>query len=448
MQSFWCERAWLGGDTVATGVLVGVEGDRIASITTAAAAPPGATVLRGVVVPGFANGHSHAFHRVLRGRTHRGADSFWSWRDQMYRAAAVLQPDSYHRLARAVFAEMVCSGVSCVGEFHYLHHDTAGARYADPNAMSAALVTAASEAGLRITLLDTCYLSGGLTSDGRRVPLEGVQLRFGDGDVDAWCERVEAARHLRGPGVALGAAVHSVRAVDPESIAAVVSRAADADMVVHAHVAEQPAEVEQCRAAHGATPVEIFARAGALGASFTAVHATHLTDLDVSLLGGTQTNCCICATTERDLADGIGPTSRLRDAGASLCVGTDSHAVIDLFEETRAVELDERLATRRRGSHTVTDLLEMATWRGHAALGWSTAGRLEVGAMADLVAVRLDSARTAGGGADPLGAVVFAAAPGDVTDVVIGGRQVVSDGRHRLVDVERELVASIAEVDR
>ena len=286
---------------------------------------------------------------------------------------------------------MVQAGISAVGEFHYLHHGPGGVPYDDPNAMGAALIAAAADAGLRITLLDTCYLQGGIG-----VELDDTQRRFSDGDALAWATRASALQD--GPTVRIGAAIHSVRAVDPAAIEVVAAWASERGAALHAHVSEQPAENEQSVAAFGRTPTELLADRGALGERFTAVHATHVTDGDLDLLGGAGCWCCLCPTTERDLADGIGPARAMRDAGAHLTLGSDSHAVIDLLEEARAVELDERLASGVRGSHDAPSLLRAATAHGHVSLGWPDAGRIEPGAFADLTTVGLDSVRTAGAG--------------------------------------------------
>ncbi|PZF95684.1 formimidoylglutamate deiminase [Micromonospora deserti] len=442
------EWAWLPEHAEPTpDVLIETADGRITGVTPlTAGTTPAAGVevladairLPGLTLPGLANAHSHAFHRALRGRTHGGHGDFWTWRDQMYGVAARLHPDTYLALARAAYAEMALAGITCVGEFHYLHHNPDGTPYADPNAMGAALVEAAAHAGIRITLLDTCYLTAGV--DGR--PLAGPQLRFGDGDALRWAERVSAFApaddHAR-----VGAAIHSVRAVPAEQLATVAGWADRRDAPLHVHLSEQPAENDACRARHGCTPTRLLADHGALGRGTTAVHATHLTSGDLALLGESRTGVCLCPTTERDLADGLGPARRMADVGSPLSLGSDSHAVTDLFEEARAVELDERLRTRRRGHFTPPDLLDAASTAGHAALGWTDAGRIAAGARADLVTVRLDSARTAG--VPPVG-VFFAANAADVTHVVVDGRPVVRDGRHLTVDVPRELGAAIEEV--
>jgi formiminoglutamate deiminase len=436
---YCAEYAWLGGPVPVADVFIEVTGGRIATVRPGWAPGPverGAIRLPGLTLPGLANVHSHAFHRALRGRTHGSRGTFWTWRDSMYALAQRLDPDSYHRLARAVYGEMALAGITAVVEFHYLHHAPGGARYADPNAMGHALVAAAAEAGIRLTLLDAVYLTS--TVDGE--PLRGPQLRFGDGDVDGWAARFSTLE--TGPGARKGAAIHSVRALPGELIGDVVPLAEG--MPLHVHLSEQRAENEACQARYGCSPTELLHTYGALGPGTTAVHATHLSDVDRSLLGDTDTTVCLCPTTERDLADGIGPARALADAGSPLCLGSDSHAVVDLFEEARAVELDERLRTERRGHFAADELLAAATLAGHRALGWPDAGRIAEGQRADLVTVDLAGVRTAG--AEPLGAAVFAAGAADVTHVLVDGRPVVRDGRHATLDVARELSTTIAAV--
>ncbi|MEJ3749233.1 formimidoylglutamate deiminase [Actinomycetes bacterium KLBMP 9797] len=423
MTTYYAEHAWVSGE-VRDGVAIDVERGVIASV---AASRPTGSRLPGLTLPGLANVHSHAFHRALRGRANvRG--TFWHWRERMYDLAGRLTPDTYRALARAVYAEMALAGITCVGEFHYLHHAPGGVRYADPNEMSAALVAAAAEAGIRITVLDACYLSS--TVDGG--PLSGAQERFGDGDADAWAARVDGLKAP--PHAAVGAAIHSVRAMPATQMPTVVEWAAARQAPLHVHLSEQRGENAACLAHYGRTPTELLLDAGALGPRTTAVHATHLTDNDRAELGDTDTGVCLCPTTERDLADGIGPGRALADAGSPLSLGSDSHAVIDLFEEARAVELHERLRTEHRGHFTTAELVSAAT--AHAALGWTDAGALAPGQRADLVTITLDSPRTAGTG--PTGAL-FAATAADVTDVVVDGRVVVRDGRHVTVDVPAAL---------
>ncbi|MGY0486118.1 formimidoylglutamate deiminase [Streptomyces sp. WG-D5] len=438
--TYWLEHAWLGTH-VEPGVAVDVsaEGRFTAVRTGVEAPPPGATALRGLTLPGLANAHSHAFHRALRSTVQVGSGTFWTWREVMYSVADRLTPDTYHALARAVYAEMALAGITAVGEFHYLHHAPGGTPYADPNAMGEALIAAADEAGIRITLLDTAYVSAGFGKEPDR-----HQLRFSDGTTEAWAERASLLKER--PGVRIGAAIHSVRAVPAEQMPTVAQWARTRGAPLHVHLSEQTAENDACQAAHGCTPTQLLADNGVLGARTTGVHNTHLTDADIALIGGSSTGTCMCPTTERDLADGIGPAVALERAGSPLSLGSDSHAVIDLFEEARAMELNERLRSRTRGHWTAAALLRAASADGHAALGWSDAGVIEPGAVADLVTITLDSVRTAGP-APRFGAetAVFAAGAGDVTDVVAGGRIVVRDATHtRIPNTPAALTSAIA----
>ena len=438
MTRFRATAAWIdGGITDDVDITTGFDG-HITSIGPVDLGEPDVVELPGVVLPGFANAHSHAFHRALRGRTHGDGGTFWTWRDRMYRVARTLDPDTYYALARATFAEMVLSGVTCVGEFHYVHHAPDGTPYADPNAMGEAIRNAARDAGLRLTLLDTCYLSGGLTAEGH-VPLNPDQQRFGDADAARWAERM----HLLSddPFTRIGAAIHSVRAVPRESVPAIVD--AVGDRPLHVHLSEQKGENAACLGFYGVTPTELLRDCGALGPRTTAVHATHLTADDIATLGRTRTFSCFCPTTERDLADGIGPALALLGAGSPLCLGSDQHAVIDLIEEARALEMHERLISHERGRKQPPELMRALTEHGHRSLGWPDAGRIEVGQRADLVAVRLDTVRTVGSLPDQILLSAFAA---DVDTVVVDGRVVVSGGAHCSFDVAQELHSSIRAV--
>jgi formiminoglutamate deiminase len=454
--------AWIPPQGLRRDVLIEAEDGRFTSITpqtpaheptaspvpTAPPAPSDAERLHGLTLPGFANAHSHAFHRALRGTTQADRGTFWTWRERMYEVAARLDPDSYLRLARAVYAEMALAGVSCVGEFHYVHRQPDGTPYADPNAMGRALIQAAAEAGLRITLLDACYLAGGLDPTGVQPPA-GPQVRFSDGDGWRWAARAEALgpdeHGMLAPHARAGAAIHSVRAVPPEHMYPVVAWATRYAAPLHAHMSEQRAENEACRAVYGVSPAQLLHDEDVLGPRTSVVHATHVGAADLELLGGSQVFACLCPTTERDLGDGLAPARPLAAAGCRLTLGSDSHAVIDILEEARGVEYAERLARQSRGHFTAETLLQAATCDGHASLGWPDAGQIVPGARADLVTVSLDSLRTAGAPADlALEAAVFAASAADVRTVVISGRDVVRDGIHQLIpDVPAELSRTI-----
>ncbi|MDL5485534.1 formimidoylglutamate deiminase [Microbacterium wangruii] len=373
---------------------------------------PGEGDLRlGMVLPGAGNAHSHAFHRVLRGRTHDGGGDFWRWRERMYAAAARLDPALYHDLARAVFGEMLAAGYTAVAEFHYVHHRPDGTAYDPAHAMERALAEAAADTGIRLTLLDTCYLAGGIGA-----PLTPAQLRFGDGTAAGWLRRWHALRDALGPSVVLGAAVHSVRAVTPEDIGAIVAGLPD-DVPLHVHLSEQPQENADCLAAYGRTPTQVLADAGALAPRLSAVHATHLTADDVRMLGDAGVTAVFCPTTEADLGDGIGPARELADAGARIALGSDQNAVVDPFLEVRGLEAGERLASGRRGRFSTVELAAALADNGYAACGLT--GGIRVGAPCDLV--ELDAATVRTVGAEPA-QLVLAATASDVRRVIVGGR--------------------------
>ena len=418
---YHCDLAVIDG-TVQTSVSIEVVDGRFTSITQGSAPGPGATRLPGLTLPGLANAHSHAFHRALRSRTQAGGGTFWTWRDVMYRAAARLQPDSYHRLARATFAEMALAGITVVGEYHYLHHGPGGSRYSDPNAMGAALARAAHEVGIRLTLLDTLYLQGGLTSEGH-LPLDDVQQRFSDGSVEAWAARtarIEQTELLR-----RGAAIHSIRAVSREDAAYAAQLVGDRPL--HMYVSEQPAENLACQMYYGTTPTELLADIGVLGSEFTAVHATHLTERDISLLADHECQVVVCPTSEQDMADGVPAVRRLLDAGVPVGIGTDQHAFIDLFVEMRELEMHERLGSGERGRISTPQLLRCGSVHGYQSLGWYDGGSIAPGLVADFITVDLESTRTAGSKAAE---VIYTASAADVLTVVVGGRVIVENGQH------------------
>ena len=450
MTAWFADLAWLGGGGLSSGVVLEEGSDgRLVRVAAGQDRPAGAVHLAGIVVPGLANVHSHAFHRALRGRAQAGAGDFWRWRDRMYALAAVLDPDGLFELARATYAEMALAGITAVGEFHYIHHRPDGRPYAEPNVMGGAVVAAAAEAGVRLTLLDTCYLRPGFG----RSRVAGAQVRFSDGDAERWVDRVEGLTGLGGSGWRLGAAIHSVRAVDERSMGVVADWAARHGAPLHLHLSEQPAENEEALAATGRTPTGLAEAADVLGPRTVAVHATHVTDADVKALGGSGTGVCLCPSTERDLGDGVGPAARLAAAGSWLSVGSDSHAVVDLLDEARLVELHERLVHHRRGGHSPAALLEAATAGGYRALGWSgdddrPAGVLAAGAPADFVALDLASVRLAGlDPAEGVAGLVFAATASEVTDVVVGGHTIVRNRSHVTIpDVAHDLHRAITSV--
>jgi len=442
MPSWLAELAWTGQE-LQPRVLLEETGGRLRRVEPLGDTrlPAGTRVLSGLTLPGLANVHSHAFHRALRGRSEApgpaGRD-FWGWRRRMYKLAGLLDPTQYFELARATMGEMALAGITAVGEFQYLHHRPGGEPYAQP-AMEEALIAAATEAGIRLTLLDTCYLRAGF--DG--TPLEGAATRFTDVDARSWAARVE--RTLDRPGLRRGAAIHSVRAVDQSAMRVVAAWATERRAPLHLHLSEQLAENTACLKATGMTPTELVESCGVLGPDTTAVHAIHLTRSDVGRLGGSGTKVCVCPTTERDLGDGVCRADQLVAAGSQLCLGSDSNAVVDLFEEARAVELDRRLVTGQRGWLSAESLLRAATHQGMEALGWE-AGELRPGRLADFTTLELSSPRLAGAGLeDLLPRVVFAATGAEVRSVVVGGAEVVRDGRHLRLGSVAEKLTSVLE---
>ena len=401
-------------------------------------------LLPGLVLPGFADAHSHLFHRGLRGRTQgdsAGVGSFWTWRETMYSLADRLNPSTFHALALAVYTEMVCAGFTAVGEFHYLHHAPGGTPYDDPNVMGVAAGTAARQAGIGLTLLDVAYLAGGFD-----VPLNLSQQRFTDGTASGWATRVAELPSVLPVGeyaeIRAGAAIHSVRAVPVVELPEVARVAQSAGWPLHVHLSEQPAENDAALAATGRTPTQLLDDAGALSDRTAAVHATHLTAHDIKLLGAARTSIVVCPTTEADLADGLPKAAELRVAGGILALGGDQHVITDPFAQARGLEYGERLATGTRGTFSPEALIEAATVSSHRSIG-SSAGRIEVGAPADFVAVRTDSARTAGS----LGLqVMMSASAADVAVVVVGGVVQARNGVHvRLGDPGPLLAKAIKE---
>ena len=399
------EQAWLGRP--AGNVLIEVADGRIANVIEGVDRPVNAIALKGWTVPGFANAHSHCFQHLLRGEVESGAGDFWEWRERMY-GFTDWNPEDYFNHARVVFREMLEAGITAVGEFHYLHNHG--------NELGVALIDAARQEGIRITLIDACYLRGGM--DGGE--LDERQLSFSDGDADRWARRMDELRDA--DGVRIAAAIHSVRAVDPESMRVVATYARERRIPLHVHLAEQPGEVAECTRIEHCSPAELLEREGILGSDLTAVHAIELGAHDIELLGANHVSICACTTTERDLGDGVGPLGQLVAAGCSLAVGSDSNAVIDMLEEARGIELDQRRLTNRRVLHQPAELLAAATSGGMRALGWD-AGELAPGKLADFVT--LEGPRITRRELNA-GYLVFALGGRDVTNVVVGGQTVVS----------------------
>ena len=387
------------------------------------------------VLPGIANLHSHAFQRAMAGMAERQTDprdSFWTWRDTMYRFAARFTPESLYAVAAQLYAEMLAAGYTTVCEFHYLHHAPDGRPYADPAAMSQALVQAAHDTGIRLTLLPVLYMTGGF--DGR--PLGERQKRFGH-DVESYLRLLDGLRAERsGDMVRIGCALHSLRAV-PEAAMREVLAALPADSRVHIHIAEQTGEVDECVAIRGARPVQWLLDNAEVDARWTLVHATHLDDAELKGIAASGATVAICPTTEANLGDGLFPLRNYLDAGGRWGIGSDSQVSVSPVEELRWLEYGQRLASHRRNiavtdhSPSVGDTLLGAVESSAAASTGHAIGSLAEGEFAD--ALVLDVAATQFAGAtdeDATDRWVFAGNQNLVRETWVNGRCVVENGRH------------------
>ncbi len=419
------------------GLSIVVEGGKIQSVGSAIAGEV-IRLPRRAVVPGLVSAHSHAFQRLLRGATEwraEGRDDFWAWREHMYGLVSRLGPEELEEVCAFTFLEMLRAGITAVGEFHYLHRDSEGQPYANPNELALRIIAAAERVGIRIALLNCAYARGGPAR-----ALAGPQRRFESGPIDGFLDNTEALERavLGRPLVTVGLAPHSVRALDRSQLEELARGSAKRNWPVHMHLAEQPAEVEACLSETGLRPVELVAEAGLLGPRFCAVHAIHLQASEVDLLGQAGAVVCACPTTERDLGDGVVPADALRRAGARLALGTDSNTQIDLLEEARSLELNLRLlrqervlvdSTRGERGRLSRTLFEAASAGGSLALGLPSGG-LEPDQPADLVSLDLDDPSLVGREEQLLARLVFGGQTRAVTDVMVNGRFVVRDGNH------------------
>ena len=445
------------------------------------------------MLPGMVNAHSHAFQRVLRGRTEYRAsnkDNFWTWREMMYSAATRLTPEDIYDASRMAFLEMALNGITAVGEFHYLHHDPDGHPYDDPNLLAKEVVRAAGDVGLRIALLRVAYARAGFQADPNP-----KQARFMEKDPDTYLKNVErliadvnrgtnptvsegssnsvesrALRDRRAPETAwVGLAPHSVRAVPFDYLREVVAHAKRNDLKVHMHVAEQPAEVSACVEEYGRTPVALLETEGLLSERFTAVHAIYVTPKAIPAFARSGAMVCACPTTERNLGDGVVPADEYLKHHVPICLGTDSHAQIDLLEDARELEyhlrlqkleravLSVRSPTVREGSppdqalpdgrasDAATELFDCATVNGGRSIG-APGGTLEPGRPADFFTVALDDPAIAGASpVDLLASIVFSLSRAAVREVVVGGKPVVSEGQHL---IQEEVVERFNELQK
>ena len=385
-----------------------------------------------LILPGLPNIHCHAFQRAMAGLAERQthpADSFWTWRELMYRFAGRINPDAQYAIASQLYVEMLEAGYTRVCEFHYLHHQPGGQPYAEPAAMSQALIAAARDTGIGLTLLPVLYMQGGF--DGR--PLSERQRRFGH-DVDGFLALVETLRREEHQDLRVGIAFHSLRAVPPEAMVQVLA-AVDATMPVHIHVAEQTAEVDECLALRGARPVQWLLDNADVDQRWTLVHATHLLPTEVAAIARSKAVVAICTTTEANLGDGLFPLRDFIAAGGRFGVGSDSNVSVSPVEELRWLEYGQRLVARQRNiastdaiSSTGESLYLQALRGGLQSCG-------QAAAVSDRIVVDADSVLMAGVTADDLhDRYVFAGNRPLVRDVYVGERQVVQAGRHPSAD--------------
>ena len=388
------------------------------------------------VLPGMPNLHSHAFQRAMAGlaeRKGKADDSFWSWRETMYAFAATIGPDELRAVAAQLYVEMLKAGYTQVCEFHYLHHQPDGTPYAQPEAMSLALIDAAREAGITLTLLPVLYISGGF--DGRA--LTPRQRRFGH-DVPSYLRLLETLRGHESERVRVGIALHSLRAVPEQALREVLAADAARDCPIHIHIAEQIGEVQDCLATRGARPVEWLFDHAEVDARWTLVHATHLSAQETRQLARSGAVAGLCPTTEANLGDGLFPLADYLDAQGTLGIGSDSHISVSPVEELRWLEYGQRLATRHRNigarhaGDSVGETLWPAALRGGALASGLPVGELRAGARADLIV--LDDRAPLLAARDErsvLDSFLFAGNVPLVRDVMVGGAWVVRDFTHR-----------------
>lgn len=410
------------------------------------------------MLSGMVNAHSHAFQRVLRARTEYRTgdrDSFWTWRELMYSAATRLTPEDVYDASRMAFLEMALSGITGVGEFHYLHQSPDGTPYDDPNLLAKEVIRAAGDVGLRIALLRVAYARSGFN-----VEANPKQARFIESDPHTYLKNLEHLRESAGVSQTawVGSAPHSVRAVPLDYLREVNGYANDRSLKVHMHVAEQPAEVSACVEEYGRTPVALLESEGLLCDRFTAVHAIHVTPKAIPSFAKTGALVCACPTTERNLGDGVVPADEYLKHGVAICLGTDSHAQIDLFEEARELEYHLRLQKLERAvldlqsqvsslksQGLAARLFDCATINGARSIG-ATSGTLEAGKPADFFTIDLNDPAIAGSSEnDLLASIVFSASRAAVREVVVSGKPIVSEGQHL---IQEEVVERFADLQR
>ena len=431
---------YVNGRFVSDTALVTDNRGRILELAPAASYATGIRLQNRAIIPGLVNAHSHAFQRVIRGRTeYRSSDttdSFWTWRELMYRAANTLDVDDIYVASRMAFLEMALSGITAVGEFHYLHHAPNGQPYDDPNLIAKEVIRAAQDVGLRIALLRVAYERAGFNQEPN--PL---QKRFIE-SAETYCHNLERLRSDLGDNALAwaGSAPHSVRAVSLNYLKIVNDYVSQNNLALHMHVAEQPAEVAACIEEYGRSPVALLDTEGLLSDKFTAVHAIHVTPKAIAALAKNGALVCACPTTERNLGDGVVPADGYLENGVPICLGTDSNVQIDLLEDARELEYHLRLQRKERNVLAPSDqqsrsalaarLFDCATINGAKSIGFN-GGSLEPGTPADFLTVDLNDPSIAGASEeDLLSNIVCSLSRTAIKDVVVQGKRIVEDGHH------------------
>jgi formimidoylglutamate deiminase len=438
-QSLWAERAWLA-DGWAQHVLlrIGADGRWSDIEPDVTQPPPDAQRIAGPLLPSIVNAHSHAFQRAFAGLAERREnehDDFWSWRDRMYRVALRITPDQLRAIAAQLFVELLQGGYTQVCEFHYLQHDAHGRPYPDPHAMAWAIADAAEAAGIGLTLMPALYERAGFDAPA----LRNDQRRFATHPRSVHAQAQAIARAQR-PLLRAGVVVHSLRAAAPASVHELRRLGAEIDGPIHIHVAEQTAEVNDCLIATGCRPIEWLARESLLDPRWQLVHATHTEPFEIDAVAHSGAGVVICPSTEANLGDGLCDLGGWLAAGVPLAIGSDSHVTRDAREELRWLEYGQRLAQRRRNVSAAPLAQQPSTaqrlWRavqqaGAAACGEAVWG-LVVGARADALVPDAGDPALLGVPADrTLDALVFSSPGRPWGEVMVAGRWVIRDGRHR-----------------
>jgi formimidoylglutamate deiminase len=420
------------------GIVSGLASRDTAPVGTEVVSMPGKALL-----PGLANAHSHTFQRLFRGRAEgraAGGDTFWTWREQMYRAAGFVSPEQLYDVARATFLEMVCAGVTVVGEFHYLHRDPEGHSYGDANLLGHQVIAAAQSVGLRISLLRTAYFRAGF----ERPPHPG-QKRFYERP-EEYLRNLDdlATKYVGVEGVTVGAAPHSIRAVPLEQLKEIAGAAHSLwGMPLHMHISEQVGENAACQAEYGTTPVSLVSEHGILSPKTTLIHAIHLTEPEFEAVAASGATICSCPTTERNLGDGIFPADTAVRLGIPVTFGTDSQAQIDILEDARQLEYHLRLQQQQRGILDASaregwasrEPIESLLFRAASVNGYTSpglaGGNLAAGEPADFFTVDLNDLSILGVDEESLTSqAVFSMAKSAVRDVAVQGRLILENGRH------------------